>query len=161
MSELPTRAISLWAPWAWAILHAGKDVENRGLGFPKVTGPVWIHASLWPGTRKPLNAAQQHELRDEFRAMVQKSGRDREQIKPCTLGEIDSWRGKIVGSVTITGHVRYSKSVWFVPESLGLTLADAKALHEPVAAVGAQGVWTVPGHILADLESASFKRVTP
>jgi len=43
---LPTRAISLHAPWAWALMR-GKDVENRSRGFPKtVTGRVWVHASL-------------------------------------------------------------------------------------------------------------------
>ena len=25
----PTQAFSVRQPWAWAILHAGKDVENR------------------------------------------------------------------------------------------------------------------------------------
>ncbi len=56
--ELPTRAISLHAPWAWALMFAGKDVENRscrqpgkpgGYTFPSnVLGRVWVHASLWP-----------------------------------------------------------------------------------------------------------------
>lgn len=26
---LPAKALSVRQPWAWAILHAGKDVENR------------------------------------------------------------------------------------------------------------------------------------
>jgi hypothetical protein len=38
------KAISIRAPWAWAILHAGKDVENRT--WPtNVRGTVAIHAS--------------------------------------------------------------------------------------------------------------------
>jgi hypothetical protein len=37
------RAISIQQPWAWAILHAGKDIENRT--WPtKVRGRVQIHA---------------------------------------------------------------------------------------------------------------------
>ena len=29
MKDLPSFAISVRQPWAWAIIHAGKDVENR------------------------------------------------------------------------------------------------------------------------------------
>ncbi len=31
------KAISIKQPWAWAILHAGKDVENRTWPFPLPT----------------------------------------------------------------------------------------------------------------------------
>lgn len=59
MNELPQLAISVHAPWAWALLYGGKDVENRSPSFPMrhrgdpVLGEVWLHASLWPG-RGPL-----------------------------------------------------------------------------------------------------------
>jgi len=54
------KAISLQQPWAWAILHAGKDVENRRWNT-RYRGPIAIHASAkpqtdydWPrGTRRP------------------------------------------------------------------------------------------------------------
>lgn len=153
---LPTRALSLWAPWAWAILHAQKDIENRSLAFPKHhVGEFWLHASLWPGTRKPLNANQQHELVDEFRAMMAQSGRARESFPPLKLGELDAWRGKIVGRVTVTRYVRESRSVWFVPGGLGLQLEKPIALSVPVAAVGAQGWWTVKQETLAQLSEAA------
>lgn len=38
------KAISIQQPWAWAILHAGKDVENR-TWRTTYRGPVAIHAS--------------------------------------------------------------------------------------------------------------------
>lgn len=31
MENLPDLALSVRQPWAWAIIHAGKDVENRGV----------------------------------------------------------------------------------------------------------------------------------
>ena len=34
MSELQ-RAISIRPPWAWAVVHAGKDVENRSATAPR------------------------------------------------------------------------------------------------------------------------------
>ena len=44
MSEPTQFALSIRQPWAWLILHAGKDVENRT--WPtKFRGPVFIHAS--------------------------------------------------------------------------------------------------------------------
>lgn len=29
-AEFPKLAISVRQPWAWAIVYAGKDIENRG-----------------------------------------------------------------------------------------------------------------------------------
>ena len=46
----PTRCLSVRQPWAWLILHAGKDVENRTWSHP-FRGPVYIHASS-AGTRR-------------------------------------------------------------------------------------------------------------
>jgi hypothetical protein len=38
------KALSIHQPWAWAILHAGKNVENRS--WPtRYRGPLLIHAS--------------------------------------------------------------------------------------------------------------------
>ena len=38
------RAISVRPPWAWAILHAGKDIENR-TWKTKLRGTIAVHAS--------------------------------------------------------------------------------------------------------------------
>jgi hypothetical protein len=38
------KALSIHQPWAWAILHAGKTVENRTWST-KYRGPLLIHAS--------------------------------------------------------------------------------------------------------------------
>lgn len=37
------KAISIQQPWAWAILNAGKDVENRSWSH-NYRGPILIHA---------------------------------------------------------------------------------------------------------------------
>jgi hypothetical protein len=153
--NLPTRALSLWAPWIWAILHCGKDIENRSLSFPKsYRGEFWLHASLWPGTRTPLNARQQHELVDEFDAVVAQSGQQRQDFPALTLGALDAMRGKIIGRVTVTGYVRRSESVWFVPGALGLAIEKPIALKHHVPAVGAQGWWNVKPDVLNDLDRA-------
>lgn len=43
--KLPTsKAISVWQPWGWAIIHAGKDIENR-TWRTHYRGEILIHAS--------------------------------------------------------------------------------------------------------------------
>lgn len=42
-ADLPI--LSIRQPWAWAILHAGKDIENRSWST-RVRGRVLIHAGL-------------------------------------------------------------------------------------------------------------------
>lgn len=39
------KAISVRQPWAWAILHAGKRIENRDWKGCSYRGPILIHAS--------------------------------------------------------------------------------------------------------------------
>ena len=51
MTALPEFALAVKQPWAWAIIHAGKDIENRNwLTGPhqqmaKKRGRIAIHAS--------------------------------------------------------------------------------------------------------------------
>ncbi|HKY40731.1 MAG TPA: hypothetical protein VJN18_32575 [Polyangiaceae bacterium] len=166
---LPTMALSLWAPWAWAILYACKDIENRsrrpegkpgGWGFPRhFVGEFWLHCSLWPARgRKPLGERGFEELADEFasvRDIYQKVGIKRDDLPSTTLRTLDAMRGHIVGRVTVTGYVEQSESPWFVPGSLGLVLADPFQLVTPVAASGALGWWRVPDDKLALLKGAA------
>jgi hypothetical protein len=162
-AALPTMALSLWAPWAWCILHAGKDIENRTLragrgarghgGFPRhFLGEFWLHCSLWPGTRKPLGASGLEEMLDQFQAAHALCTKPRDQQpEKLTLKDLDAMRGKIVGRVTVTGYVEQSESPWFVPGSLGLVLSNPIPLATPVAASGALGWWKVPEDKLAEL----------
>ena len=41
------RALTVHAPWAWAIIHGGKDIENRSWCPPKwmLDQRIWIHCS--------------------------------------------------------------------------------------------------------------------
>ncbi len=44
LDNLPIKALSIRQPWAWAILNAGKRVENRPRRF-HYRGPICLHAS--------------------------------------------------------------------------------------------------------------------
>jgi hypothetical protein len=45
LSLQPRRALSIRQPWTWAILYAGKRVENRSW-YTSFRGPIFIHAGL-------------------------------------------------------------------------------------------------------------------
>ncbi len=153
--DLPGRVLSLHAPWAWAVLHAGKNIENRALSFPRsFLGEFWLHASLWPGTRKPLSEAKKNQLIDEWCSMIWQSNKHRSAFPVTTFGELDALRGCIVGRVTLTSYTESSASPWFVAGSCGLELRAPKALRVPVPAVGAQGWWFVKPTELAQLRGS-------
>lgn len=103
MTDLPNMALSIRQPWAWAILHAGKDIENRSWST-SFRGPVCIHASK--GMTK-----------GEFEEFVECS----RQIHRLGLWDKDVWvpppndlpRGGIVGVAEVTGCVNMSGSPWF------------------------------------------------
>ena len=49
MIQLPRLALSIRQPWAWAIAHSTKRLENRSLGAVRHMphrGPICLHASL-------------------------------------------------------------------------------------------------------------------
>src|SRR5829696_3543555 len=51
------KAVSIHQPWAWAILHAGKDVENRTWRTHH-RGPLLIHAARSRKSYNRQDAAQ-------------------------------------------------------------------------------------------------------
>lgn len=114
MTELPPVALSVRQPWAWAIIHAGKPVENRKWkkGNPglKFRGPCCIHAS------KGMTRAE-YEDASEFMASI--------GITCPPANELQ--RGGIVGVVNIIDIVTELNSPWFFGPT-GLLLKDARAV---------------------------------
>lgn len=124
MINLPPLALSVRQPWAWAIIHAGKDIENRswqavnlGTMEPK---PVCIHAS------KGMTQAE-YEAAKQFMAEL---GVD------CPSAS-ELVRGAIIGTVTITSIVNKHSSPWYMGPR-GLVLEDPITI-EPIACKGALG----------------------
>jgi hypothetical protein len=151
---LPHLALSLYAPWAWAILHWTKRIENRYAGFPrKHLGPIWLHASLFG---KTLEA-----MRDEWESvahMAERAGAPRPE-QPVTLGDLQRMRGHIVGRVTITGYIDESEDGWFCGPT-GIVLANPVPLAEPVPCRGALGYWRAPESVLTTLTIAELRNAS-
>jgi len=133
------RAISIKQPWAHAILHLGKDIENRD--WPtKFRGTIAVHASK----RIDVIDAMQFEG-------MQKAGRI--TIPQTGLTFHDLPLGAILGTVEIIDCVKTSSSPWFYGE-YGFVLANPRPLVKSIPFRGALGFWEVPKEIAEQLECA-------
>lgn len=108
--ELPRLALSIRQPWTWAILHAGKDVENRD--WPtKVRGPICLHAS----------AGMTHDEYEDF--CLTTLGAVMPKVPPFNA----LVRGGIVGVAAIVDCVTTARSPWFFGR-YGFVLADCRSV---------------------------------
>lgn len=122
------RAITVRAPWAWAIVHARKDVENRTRNLAGTyRGPVAIHVGLTPATDAqawwPLGdliPSEAFRWRGVFLGVV-----DLVDVHPVGTEPRDGWC-----------------STWALGDGHHLVLANPRPLAEPVPARGRLGLWT-------------------
>lgn len=98
--DLPKLALSVRQPWAWAIIYAGKDIENRswqavnhGL---RQRGRIAIHAA---------KGMTRDEYEDTVDFLVSRG-------VGCPEAK-DLMRGGIIGSVEVVDVVSESSSPWF------------------------------------------------
>jgi hypothetical protein len=100
VTDLPKLALSVRQPWAWAIINAGKDIENRswqavnhGL---RQRGRIAVHAS------KGMTRAEYEDACDTIKA----------NGATCPPAH-HLLRGGIIGSVEVVDVVTESDSPWF------------------------------------------------
>jgi ASCH domain len=110
------KALTIRQPWAWSILFAGKNIENRSWST-KYRGPLLIHAgaALHGGAlprRLPLREPDEHT------------------------------RGAIIGVVDLIDVVESSRSRWF-EGPYGWVLANPRPLSRPIPCKGRLGLWTL------------------
>ena len=124
------KALSVRQPWAWLIVHAGKNIENRRWKS-KYRGGLLIHAPDGMTRKEYDHAALWLE----------------EKNLAISLPEYSSLvRGAILGECTVTDWVSASSSPWFVG-SYGAILSERKAYLEPVPCKGKLGIWEIPKEI--------------
>lgn len=151
------KALTLRQPWAWAVLHAGKWVENRTWRPPAgiIGEPFAIHA----GFKEPEAA--------DVASAVERAG----IIGRTTVSApAEFQRGCVVGVATVTGfvevdgdgritaqhpaHTRLAAqalaSPWFIGP-VGMFLADVRALATPIPCRGMLGFWPLPPQIEAEV----------
>lgn len=95
------KALSVRQPWAWALIHADKDIENRSAGALR-------HMDLRSGHRLAIHASK-GMTREEY-----EDGADfMSEIGGACPPARDLVRGAIIGSVEIVAVVKHSDSLWF------------------------------------------------
>ena len=119
------RAISIQQPWAWAIVYAGKDVENRTWNS-HYRGSLAIHA--------PAKSQRDHW----WPRGVQRPDED------------DLHLSAIIGTVDLIDVVERSRSKWF-GGPFGLVLANPRPLLRPISCKGGLGLWAVPENLLRSI----------
>ncbi|WP_031030070.1 MULTISPECIES: ASCH domain-containing protein [unclassified Streptomyces] len=118
------KALTIRQPWAGAIVHQTKRVENRTWKLPAAHhgARILIHAGAQPDKTAEVNGPH-----------------------------LDMYSA-IVGIATITGSHWSSEwqccGYWAFENTYHWELADVIALPKPVPAKGALGFWTPPADVL-------------
>ena len=155
------KAITVRQPWAWAIMHAGKDVENRTRNIAgSYRGPLVIHAGL------------QHDFDADICALAPDAPgrRGRYRRNQWTYGAAvgvvdlaDAHTASVIGGCGYLQHdcpehgtCRHHCSEWaFGPNPAGgwfhhLVLANPRPFPRPIPYKGALGLWNFPDELLPD-----------
>lgn len=142
------RALTVRQPWAWAIVHGEKNVENRTRNVAGAyRGPVAIHAAV-------------AHADDTHGAWLDVVSTTRTRPVPSIL---DMPLGVVVGVVDLVDvhPCRWSDccpcSPWAEPNHHHLVLANPRPLPRPIPWRGQLGLWRVPD----DLERAIREQVQP
>lgn len=137
MPEHTIRGLTLHRPWCWAILNAGKDVENR----------PWRCQFLRPGDFIAIHSGVTYD----------EGGYD----YLCSFGygiaaplaDDPDWQsGFIHGVVQYQGTVTASDSRWFFGP-YGWKLGNPVVI-DPVACRGAQGLFSIPINVLKQVRTS-------
>jgi hypothetical protein len=103
------KALSIRQPWAWLIVHGGKNIENRSW-HTKFRGRFLVHAA------KGMTKAEYRSARDYAR---------QRGVEIPALRDLDC--GGVIGSVFLADSRDTSQSPWYMGEKAFL-LVDPKPL---------------------------------
>jgi hypothetical protein len=141
------RALTLIRPWCWAILHAGKDVENRS--WPPMERLLGSRIAIHSGMKYDDGAAGAIDGLTELGSAPRNEewpgghivGTVRVDGWVESIGEVFDWQG-----IARSEAVKAARSPWFVGP-IAWVLRDPVALAERVPCRGAQGLWTLPADV--------------
>lgn len=162
------RALTVRQPAAWAIIHAGKDVENRTRSLGPYRGPVAIVAG-----REILDEDHPFWEHPLYRAAVSRETawvRDRLDVRGAILGVVDLVDVHSASVIDGCGYIRHDCpehgtcrdhcSPWAEgPAPQGgwmqhLALANPRPLLEPIPHAGALGLRRLDAATIARIQEA-------
>ncbi|HTU58075.1 MAG TPA: hypothetical protein VMF89_06570 [Polyangiales bacterium] len=121
------QVLSLYPEWAWAIVFAGKDVENRSWRT-SYRGTLLIHAS---------SRRSSHDALDNARKLLC----ERSKLRPKDLPD-EFPCSAIIGAVELVDCVEGGKSAWAEKDSVHWLLRGARPLPRPIPDIaGQRRVW--------------------
>ena len=130
------KALSIHQPWAWAILQAGKTIENR-TWQTRHRGPLLIHASK-------SRASYDREMQLDWKALY---GVDlppwEELVTGAVVGMVD-----VVDCVSPTSSRAIRLNPW-TEGPVCWVLANPRSLPQPVPFRGAQLLFEVPDEVIS------------
>jgi hypothetical protein len=144
------RVLTVRQPWAWAIIHGGKNVENRTQNIAgSYRGPVAIHAGRgWSHQgafdQRVLGAVCETNHIDA--PIVEAQGYlepDMDEFHPS---------GVVIGVVDLVDVDRLPEplcSPWAMDDHHHLVLRNPRALAVPIPAKGRLGLWRPDDTLLA------------
>lgn len=154
------RVLTVKQPWAWAIIHGGKDVENRVQSLGPYRGPVAIHAALgWSDF-----GAEDWELRRAICSDLLGWRADDGEVWAADTIEPDDpmfVRGAVIGVVNRWAEhrprpgccpnlgVRPFGGPWAMPDHWHSNLSDPRPLARPIPHRGGLGLRHAPADLVA------------
>lgn len=157
------KALTIREPWAWAILWAGKDIENRkwvpDAKLLRPGGRLAIHAAMEPVDNWDEAVAQIHEASGGLFAAI-------DHLREVRVPRWeDMAHGAVVGTVVfdglglltrggtivsqVSGYV--VENPWASSGSAWWRLAEPQAIQPPIPCKGKQGLWNLPRKVLAEM----------
>lgn len=145
------RGLSVRQPWAYAIAHGGKQVENR-TWWTTHTGPVAIHAGLTFD-------------RDALDCVARGIGIEPVELRAaCACGAYVAVAQLV--NVHFAGHLftpspgwvidsRCCCEPWGVDQRYHWELADVRPLAEPIPARGQLGLWQIQDDLAARVRASA------
>jgi hypothetical protein len=171
------KALTVQQPWAWAIIHGGKDVENRTQAW-SYRGPLAIHAGARWSDRGGRSGLVWDALAERF-GWPTGPVNARDDRRPG----FDAIRplGAVIGVVDLVDvHVAepefearpglYAAACCESPwaeqsyaehggktrrDIVHLELANPRPLPEPIPCRGALGLWTPPAEVADQLQAVA------
>lgn len=130
------KAITVRQPWAWAIVHAGKDIENRTQAW-SYRGPLAIHAGLALFEQNNLASRTHREMHGSETRTDIKFGAF---IGVADLVDVHVSRRAEDGPCCDSPWAQYAEGP--TKPVVHLVLENARPLARPISARGQLGLWT-------------------
>lgn len=142
------KVLTLWQPWAWAVINGSKRIENRSRPTA-YRGRLLIHVGLGPGPQSKWEEYVNEQM-DSWPAGHRPQ-----------LAELREQRGRVIGEVTLVSTAPNGErpcDVWAVPGQVGWALASPIAYARPFGLTGQQGLFGLPIDKLPELRRAGASR---